>query len=43
MNIVKKWGNLFFELHCDIGLITLEDITIVAHDINHLSSQILQP
>jgi len=30
MNDVKKWGNLFFELHCDFGLITLEDITIVA-------------
>jgi hypothetical protein len=41
MNSVQKRGNILFELQCDIGLITLEDIVIVAHDTNHLSSQIL--
>jgi hypothetical protein len=43
MNSILKKSNLLFELQCDIGLITLEDIAIVAHDTNHLSSQIFQP
>ncbi len=43
MNSIQKRGNLLFELQCDIGLITLEDIVIITHDTNYFSSQILQP
>jgi hypothetical protein len=43
MNSILKKSNLLFELQCDIGLITLQGIAIVAHDTNHLSSQIPRP